>query len=106
MKSAKLRIAGFSAMVHIRLIAVEHRLATGAGRLYPDKGTAESRISMIVMLLLFLITLISGIALGVLGVTALAICSEDRSVRRIRGVRRLCGARLPLPEEARRQWPQ
>lgn len=58
---------------------------------------------MIVMLLLLLIALTSGIVLGVLGVTALAIRSEDKSVRRIQvGVRRLCGARIPPPEEARR----
>jgi hypothetical protein len=58
---------------------------------------------MTVMLLLLMITLTSGIVLGVLGVTALAIYSEDKSVRRIQvGVRRLCGARIPPLEEARR----
>jgi hypothetical protein len=60
---------------------------------------------MAVMLLLLLIALTSGIVLGVLGVTALAIRSDDKSVRRIQaGVRRLCGARIPPPEEARRHW--
>ncbi len=62
---------------------------------------------MTMMLLLLMITLASGIVLGVLGVTALAIRSEDKSARRIQvGVRRLCGARIPPPEEARRHWPQ
>jgi hypothetical protein len=68
---------------------------------------AHARIeefAMVVMLLLLLITLTSGVVLGVLGVTALAICSEDKSVRRIQvGVRRLCGARIPSSEEVRRR---
>jgi hypothetical protein len=56
---------------------------------------------MLMISLLLLITLTAGIVLGALSVTALAIRSEDKPVRRMQvGVRRLCGTRIPSTEES------